>query len=72
VAVAYVGALRAGYVGDDRQFIVESPLVTELAPLPASDPRIATVIRVALSPLRGARSPDRSAPAPTRRALQPV
>jgi hypothetical protein len=35
VGVAYSGALRAGYVLDDRQFIVENPLVKELAPVGA-------------------------------------
>ncbi|HVP28213.1 MAG TPA: hypothetical protein VMW35_03540 [Myxococcota bacterium] len=33
VAVAYGGALKAGYISDDRDRIVESPLVTQLAPL---------------------------------------
>jgi hypothetical protein len=35
VLAAYGGALRAGYVSDDRDYIVESPLVTQLAPVSA-------------------------------------
>jgi len=35
VLAAYGGALQAGYVSDDRHYIIKSPLVTQLAPVAA-------------------------------------
>lgn len=43
VAAAYAGALRVGYIADDRDYLVESPFVKQLLPplyylLPIGDP----------------------------------